>query len=249
MALKPEHNTGLKSMAHEALHDLVHFDLRLFHTIPALLFKPGKVTERSLHPGQKEYVRPFALFVFLNFLFFIVKSKGLFHYALDSYRGYFEPLIMHKAAELKIGQDLMAERFNIAMHFEQKEYFVIMVPLFALVLWLLYGLRRGSFALYLVFALNYYSFLIAFLILVPWFTQLFYIIPGAGVVIESESFLIGLTYCTCWLYLVFALKRVYQSSVLQSILRGAALSLTTLTLIVFVYRTLLFFIVLHSIAE
>ena len=62
---------SMKHMAHEALHDLMHFDDKLFKTLPALLFRPGLLPEKSLEGDQQRYVKPFTLFVFLNFIFFI----------------------------------------------------------------------------------------------------------------------------------------------------------------------------------
>ncbi|MFD2873235.1 DUF3667 domain-containing protein [Mucilaginibacter ximonensis] len=240
---------GLKNIAHEALHDLMHFDSRVFRTLPALLFKPGELTVASLQPGQTRYVRPFALFVFLNFLFFIVKARGIFQYSLEAYRERFGPQILAKSAELHLSVQVLAERFNTAMHFEQKEYFIVMVPVFALVLWCLQWTRPRYFALHLIFALNYYAFLIAFLIIIPWIASLLRFIPRSSAVLNTETGFSGILLLVCLFYLGFALKKVYARAWWISWLHAAILSCTTLALIVFVYRTLLFFIVMHSIGE
>jgi hypothetical protein len=244
---------GLKNMATDALHDLTHFDTKLFRTLPPLLFQPGKVTQKSLVHGQDDYVKPFALFVFLNFLFFIVKSKGLFHYTLETYRGWFDDRIMAAAADLHISTFILKERFDMAMRFEQKEYFVIMVPLFALVMQLLYWSERRGFGVHMVFALNFYSFLIAFLIIIPYaLTPIQWLLDTSGATLNllySEDFLIAIILTTCLLYLTVALRRVHHGKFFSTLWRSMVLSGTVLLLITVVYRTLLFFIVMHAISE
>jgi Protein of unknown function (DUF3667) len=50
--LEPRDHTAsgptLRSMADEALHDLIHFDTKLFRSLPLLLFRPGRLTQKYL---------------------------------------------------------------------------------------------------------------------------------------------------------------------------------------------------------
>lgn len=247
-------SVSMRHMAHEALHDLLHFDTKLLKTLPVLLFKPGQVTERTLS-GDQGYVKPFTLFVFINFIFFLIKSKGLFQYKLDTYLDspLFRDAAGRRAAELGIATNVLTDRFNLAMRFEQKEYLVIMVPLFALILSALYLLRRRPFAMHLVFALNFYSWFILYMALLPvlWFLaalclNLFHF--SYGFLFSQESlvlFLLG----SCFVYLILAIRRVYRDSWWAVLPRAAMLSISVLALIIFVYKPVLFFIVMHSIGE
>lgn len=208
---------SMKHMAHDALHDLLHFDTKILKTVPLLLFKPGKVTERTL-AGDQGYVKPFTLFVFINFIFFLIKSKGIFQYTLETYQDHalFRDIIARKLVALGISADVLTERFNIAMRFEQKEYLVIMVPLFALLLACLYSIRRRPFAMHMVFALNFYAWFVLYMALIPlmWLLialclKLFHISQSFLV---SELFLTLFLLASCFIYLAISIRRVYRDS-------------------------------------
>ena len=242
-----------KDIGHEALHHLVHFDGKIFRTLPVLVFKPGMLTVRTLQEPKTRYVRPFTLFVFVNFIFFLVKSKSIFNYTLDSYMNNFESAILRKQQQLHISFDTMSERFNMAIHFEEKEYLIIMVPLFALTLTLLYVRKKIPFTQHLIFALHFYSFLIIFLLVIPWL-----ILPvqallnglHAGLdLTHSEFYFIVIILAINSVYLLFSLKRIYRQSLWITIAKSMFLSVLVIALIVYVYRIALFFIVMRSLSE
>jgi len=240
-------------MTHEALHDLIHFDTKIFKTIPVLIFKPGKLTESALGESNDQYVKPVALFVFLNFLFFAVKFKGIFAYKLAMYQSQFGSQISNAMNELHLSLPLLSERFNTAMHFEEKEYLVIMVPLFAGIVQLLFFVQRRHFVQHLVFALNFYSFFIIYLILIPflsmfaiWLTD---VTIGHANFMNGEHFFTVLLLGVCFVYLLFSIRRVYRKNWLISTVKAALLTFSVLLLIVYVFRLFLFFAVMHSIIE
>ncbi|MDB5023582.1 MAG: hypothetical protein JWP78_1337 [Mucilaginibacter sp.] len=251
----PDQHTTIKHMAHEALHDLMHFDTKLFKTISPALFKPGLLAEKTFKGGQDTYVTPFTLFVFLNFVFFIFKSPSLFQYPLEAFmnNAWLKSIVFKTQAELHLPLGILRERFNTAMHFEQKEYLVIMVPCFALLLQLLYVLKRRNFAEHLVFSLYFFAYFILLLILIPillfcleWLLNQLSI--GAHPRYGDEQLIIVL-FTLNFVHLLFAVKRVYRENWLLSALKSGLLSMMVIVLIAFVYRNALFFIVMHSIAE
>ncbi|MDP9042433.1 MAG: DUF3667 domain-containing protein [Bacteroidota bacterium] len=249
----PEAPPVVKDMTHDALHDLIHFDKKIFRTLPVLLFKPGLLTEKTLEEPQSRYVRPFTLFVFINFLFFLVKSKGIFNYKLDTYMNIFEGMILKKQAALHVTMSILAERFNMAIHFEEKEYLIIMVPLFALILMLLFINRKTRYPDHLIFSLHFYSFLIIFLLLIPyilWPVQwILTAIHSRIDLTHSELSFILIIIVVTFIYLLLALRRLYRQNILFTILKSLFLSCAVIFLIAYVYRIALFFIVMRSISE
>jgi hypothetical protein len=249
---KPESVTRL---THDALHDLIHFDSKFFRTLPPLFFKPGYLTEHALKNNEQKYVKPFALFVFLNFIFFIFKYGGLFTYSIDGYRS--NSAMMNYFAKKQIGLHLstviMEDRFNTAMHFEQKEYFVIMIPIFALILQFLFFFKRRAYAEHLVFSLYFYSFFIVYLMLIPYLAiPIFWLLQNLGIainVLNSEAALAILVLLINLVYLSFAARRIYKENYFSTIVKSAVLSIAVYLLIAYVYRNALFFIVLHSLSE
>jgi len=242
-----------KSIAHDAVHDLLHFDRKIFRTLPVLLLKPGLLTKKSLEGEQNAFVKPFGLFIFLNFIFFLFKSKGLFNYRLSIYSNQFGRFISQKQKALGLTTEILTERFNTAMHFEEKEYLVLMVPLFAVVLQVLFWRKMKSFSTHFIFSLHFYSFFIILLMVLPlvfvpaqWLVQLFS--PGSNVM-YSELIFGSVIIAVNIFYLTRAVNLVYGGRRLLNTIKSVLLSISVVLLIAFVYRTLMFFVVMHSISE
>lgn len=66
-----------RSMFHiveEFFHGILHFDGKVWRTLPLLAFKPGKLTWDYIHGHRVRYVTPLALFLFTAFLMFMIFS-------------------------------------------------------------------------------------------------------------------------------------------------------------------------------
>lgn len=66
----------LSAIWHDILHSVLHFDGKLWRTLPMLLFKPGELTRRYVHGERAKFVSPMAIFLFSIFLMFAVFSFG-----------------------------------------------------------------------------------------------------------------------------------------------------------------------------
>ena len=68
----------LSSFLHDFLHGAFHFEGKIWRTIPALAFRPGKMTRAYIDGKRARYVSPMALFLFSLFLMFaVVKQFGM----------------------------------------------------------------------------------------------------------------------------------------------------------------------------
>ncbi len=62
----------LTAFWHDLIHGALHFDGKLWRTLPLLAFKPGKLTRRYIDGERAKFVSPMALFLFSIFLMFAV---------------------------------------------------------------------------------------------------------------------------------------------------------------------------------
>jgi Protein of unknown function (DUF3667) len=62
----------LSAFGHDILHSVLHFDGKIWRTLPLLILHPGKLTRRYIHGERAKFVSPIALFLFLVFLTFAV---------------------------------------------------------------------------------------------------------------------------------------------------------------------------------
>lgn len=61
---------SLLHLVEEVLHGVVHFDARIWRTLPLLALNPGKLTREWIEGKRTRYVSPLALFLFTIFLMF-----------------------------------------------------------------------------------------------------------------------------------------------------------------------------------
>lgn len=62
----------ISAFMHDLLHGALHFEGKLWRTLPMLVFKPGKLTRRYIDGERARFVSPMALFLFGVFLMFAV---------------------------------------------------------------------------------------------------------------------------------------------------------------------------------
>lgn len=67
----------LGAFFHDFLHGVFHFEGKIWRTLPALVFRPGRMTREYIDGRRATYVSPIALFLFAVFLTFaVVKQFG-----------------------------------------------------------------------------------------------------------------------------------------------------------------------------
>lgn len=64
----------LGAVFHEFLHGITHFDGKAWHTLPMLLFRPGRLTRSYIEGHRARYIAPVPLFLMVIFLMFFVLS-------------------------------------------------------------------------------------------------------------------------------------------------------------------------------
>jgi hypothetical protein len=60
------------AFGHDIAHSVLHFDGKIWRTLPMLAWKPGDLTRRYIHGERARFVSPLALFLFSVFLTFAV---------------------------------------------------------------------------------------------------------------------------------------------------------------------------------
>jgi len=62
----------LRAFGHDLLHGALHFEGKIWKTLPLLAWKPGELTRRYIDGERAKFVSPIALFLFSVFLMFAV---------------------------------------------------------------------------------------------------------------------------------------------------------------------------------
>ncbi len=66
----------LRAFFHDFLHGVLHFEGKVWHTLPLLAWRPGELTRRYIDGQRTRFVSPIALFLFSVFLMFAVVSAS-----------------------------------------------------------------------------------------------------------------------------------------------------------------------------
>jgi hypothetical protein len=64
----------LGAFFHDLVHGVLHFEGKVFHTLPKLMLRPGELTRRYIAGERARFVSPLALFLFSVFTMFAVVS-------------------------------------------------------------------------------------------------------------------------------------------------------------------------------
>jgi len=74
---QPTHvHRSLLHLGEELLHGVMHFDGRIWRTVPMLVLNPGRLTREWVEGKRSRYVSPLGLFLFTIFLMFFILSFG-----------------------------------------------------------------------------------------------------------------------------------------------------------------------------
>lgn len=72
---QPEHiHRSLVALWHDLAHGVLHFEGKIWNTLPLLAWRPGELTRRYVHGERSRFVSPMALFLFSVFLMFALFS-------------------------------------------------------------------------------------------------------------------------------------------------------------------------------
>ncbi len=228
------HDLTVGHVAHEAFHELVHLDSKLFSTLRALVFKPGLLTAEYFAGRKKRYIAPLRLFLTLFALQFIAFSvyKPVALYSVDAVTamdvsGGMEKSIQRIANKRGIPMATFKERVDAKWHKTLAWLQLGNILGVALILTLLH--RRRFFAEHLVFS----SHLLAFSYLaslVPWPLYAAYgFTPGPLQTLVSFTFTVVLL-----VYGYFAIRRFYGSSNGWAVVQTAVISFG-ITVVSFVF--------------
>ena len=261
---------SMRGLLHEAAHALSPVDGTVLPTLRALFTKPGLLTAEYFAGRRRRYMRPLAFFLAVNIAFFlIVPFTGLYRYGLEGYVDI--QALQFRSADLGLRTGVVAEflatgaetvaefeqRFEDTLRGQRRGVLLFSIPLFALVLQLVYAGRRRFFAEHVVFAVHTYAFFLVFLgfglslvfgalqYLLLGLYKLGLPVVGIAQVLASEGALMLAIFLGLGSYLRVAVARFYGDGPTRAVVVGVGLVVAQ-QLLTLVYRETLFWTTLWS---
>ncbi|OQX94862.1 hypothetical protein B6I21_08415 [candidate division KSB1 bacterium 4572_119] len=244
----------LRQLLRDVLGDFFAFDSKFFNSIVPLLIRPGFLSNEYSAGKRIRYVSPFRLYLFISFFFFLVLATNphqakIIKFTSDpvalSDSASVADSTMENSGNSKndstqqtataipdsLHKDAGAGEITKAINkAEQKadlvrqkifdympNMFFLLLPVFALILKILYTRRKILYVNHFIFSLHFHSFTfltfgLVFIILGFFDDPESSILPGIVLLINS-------------IYLIFAMKKVYQQSLIKTIIKFILLSL------------------------
>ena len=245
------HDYTLAHAAEELVETLVHVDGRVLSTFRALVARPGVLPAQFLAGRRRAQIGPVQLFLVCNLIYFLIQPfsaaapfTSTLHMQTTErpWSAMARTMTTRRIENRDLSPDDYARRFDETSHLQGKTLLIIMVPIFALGAWALYGRTRPFYGEHLIFAFYTYAFLLIWMgvgtlaLRLPIATMVAHHWPDA--LIEATIDVCIVTPFAFYLFL--AARRTYGESTLRTLVKAAALTGWSFAVIT-IYRFILFF--------
>lgn len=160
----------------QGVDSFTHFDSKILGSILMLIKKPGQLSQLYCSGKRVKYAKPLQLFLVINVVFFLLLSVAkinTFTTPLSvqmnniEYSKYATSMVEHKLDKNNISSEEYTRRvndysqkFDTKVNLFSKSLIIIIAPLFALVLQLLFINKKRLYTENFIFALNFLSWLL-----------------------------------------------------------------------------------------
>src|ERR1700722_1848383 len=236
------HVPSTRELFHEAIEGITHSDSRLWNSLKLLWFKPGKLTQEFVAGRRAAYLPPFRLYLVLSVIFFLAASfyhsdvnlavldkDGKVQVLTTSEANcdttQFELFLSHAMAQrlrhgcVVVARDHGVSLVHVAVSTMPKAMFILL-PLIAFLHMLMYWRPRHRYAEHLLFFLHVQAFFFSAMTLAVLLRHPADAWPRLEGAVQILSLaLLG----SLPLYTVVAMKRVFNTGWLRTLLKGFAL--------------------------
>jgi uncharacterized membrane protein len=250
---RPEaRDLSVRHFVNDAAKELTSLDSKLYHTLRALLFRPGFLTLEWVAGRRARYLKPLnlclALFAVQLFAYTATKQASMFNVAMIvenerqfaeqmklPNRGVYEHLFAsgskRKGASVEQLYDTVNEKWQRNVSLLQPAQIAVL----AVLLQLLYVFSRRFFVEHLVFSMHFLSFT-ALTTTLMWPVYFF-----VGIAPSRYNFAIGIAkFLLDIVYMFLALRAVYGGSLAFRVMRALVLFFGYFFTYIFIYMIALF---------
>ncbi len=214
-----KHEYSVRHFFGHILHEITHLDSnKIFRTLGALIFSPGKLTREYLDGRRGQYINPIRVYLTVSAIYFLFAWGALANAGGGGVRDMqSRPFFVQMAERKGVEPAVLAERVQEKAGKYSAVLRFASVLVSGLFLMLLYRGTGRYYVEHLVFSLHFYAFdflakcIVATLYLTSDLTtHALYMASRTGY------------YLVALVYLFFALLRVYQQSRTKTVLKAAA---------------------------
>ena len=143
-------------LAHEALHEFLHLDGKIFQTLKLLILRPGELTMEYFRGRRARYISPVRLYLTCSVLYFGISALAPGSTGRWQVTGT-DVSTPEVAQALERVQDAVNELREKLAHYAPRSMFVLM-PVFALMTWALYRRAQPFYVPHLYYSIHFHAF-------------------------------------------------------------------------------------------
>ena len=248
-----DHDKKIGHLFEEVFHFITHFEGSFFRTLKLVITKPGKLSADYCAGIRKKYFKPVSLFlllvvIYMLFPFFRGLNQSFNTYVSPKwqYAPVTVPLAKQKMKTHHLTEESLAEKYDHKSASFAKFFILVLIPLSSFVLAILFYTSRRYLFDHFILATEIISFLILFVFLfVPLLIYLFILInPSAADKIHDGGPLSLAMYIIMAIYMSVAFRNFYKQKKWVSGVKGFVFWLVYLFGIQYVYKILLFMLIM-----
>ncbi|MBO6506573.1 MAG: DUF3667 domain-containing protein [Kordiimonadaceae bacterium] len=236
----------LRVLFGQLFEEVTSLDSKFARTLRAFFLRPGFLSREHYRGARKAYMRPFTLFLLINLLYFLRAPLTDFALPLDNqelqpYGSWVQGII--EAYLTTTGQTFedVATRYDSVTGIVAKSIVIVGVPFLIPFVWLVNLGNRYFLIDHAVFAIHFYSFVLAWPLIFALLAGAVYNL-GGPFVIESPMVAGLLLLGPMVVYLTIAQKTMYEDPVWRAGIKAVVMSLG-FVVSHFVYRLIQFWLV------
>lgn len=161
---------SFKHLARDFMTELTSVDGRLWRTLRTLFMKPGRL-DLDYHSGKRNvYLQPIPVFLLVNIFFVMFSPITDFYVSFydqlhsQGYSPYIKPFVEQYIETSGVAAEAFRDAYNQLVVVLARSLIILQVPIFAVLAMLLCAHRERFSGDYFVFALNFHSWLLVWIV-------------------------------------------------------------------------------------
>jgi len=236
-----------------------HFDSKILTSLRLLITKPGLLPKEYCSGVKIKYAKPLQLFFLVNVLYFLMLSLGFFntfntplkiHLNNTSHSSIAKSMVEEKLASRNITAEEFEKKFDARVNVLSRTLIIVIVPIFAFALYLLFINKRRMYTENFIFSLNFLTWLLIYKIFFEGFLVLIINIFGKMFndyyqTIMSDGVMSLMLFTAIGIYSFFAVRRFYGEVRWVSFVKALIIPFIFLYTL-FAYRFILFLVTFYT---
>ena len=238
----------IKHFIGEFINAVSFADSKFWRTLRSILFKPGEFSRNFVDGRRKKYMRPIALFLFANLVYFFLPLFNTFHSSLGTQtraKNFFYSSLAYEMVMDKIEKDnIRLEEYEIRYNAKTKElskiFLILLVFILSFFMWVFHNPKKSYLSENVTLSLEFMTYVILIAVQLQGVIAVLFRAVGYGHLV-SETFITIVAIFLIFYFLIKSEFNFYSSRKVMAAANSIA-GIIYFAVAVSIYRAFLFFI-------